>query len=110
MLYIPDQESLVGSRKMVRNAELAKKVEEQEELYQKENREVKGMLLELENKLEHMKNVVEKKEMKEEEEEEEVPIDEEDIVSKHERPFIKALKALGGKSTKVTYVYGKYGC
>ena len=46
---------------MVTNAELAKNIEEQEEILQKENREVKGILEELASKLEHMKNVVEKK-------------------------------------------------
>ena len=76
MLSIPDQDSSIGSNKMVTNAELAKRVEEQEELLQKENSELNGILAELDSKLEHMKNVVEKKEMKvEEDEEEEVPYD-----------------------------------
>ena len=102
MLSIPDQDSSIGSNKMVTNAELAKRVEEQEELLQKENSELKGILAELASKLEYMKNVVEKKEMKEEmEEEEDVPNDEEDEISENEKPFFKALKALGGKTVEL---------
>ena len=107
MLSIPDQDSSIGSNKMVTNAELAKRVEEQEELLQKENSELKGILAELASKLEYMKNVVEKKEMKEEmEEEEDVPNDEEDEISENEKPFFKALKALGGKSIELPMFTG----
>ena len=88
MLGVPDQDSSIGSSEMVTNAELAKKVKEQEELLQRENSELKGILPELASKLEHMKTVVEKKEMKEEmEEEEDVPNDEEDEISENEKPF-----------------------
>lgn len=106
MLYTPDQDSLVGSSKMVTNSELAKKVEEQEELYQRESRELKGMLAELTNKLEHIKTMVEKKETKEEELEE-VSVDDESEISEFEKPFLKALKALGGKSTELPTLIGK---
>ena len=69
---------------------------------------MKGILAELASKLEHMKNVVEKKEMKEEiEEEEEVPDDDEDEVFEIEKPFFKALKALGGKPTELPMFIGK---
>ena len=44
MLNVPDQDSSIGSSEMVTNAELAKKVEEQEELIQKENSELKGIV------------------------------------------------------------------
>lgn len=53
-----------------------------------------------------MKTIVEKKEMKEEEEEE-VPYNDDDELSKIEKPFINALKALGGKSTKLPIFTGK---
>ena len=49
---------------MVTNVELAKKVEEQEEILQKENREMKGILAKLASKLKQVNNVVQKKEMK----------------------------------------------
>ncbi len=96
MLNSPDQDSSIGSSKMVTNAELAKKVEEQEELLQNENRKLKGIVAELASKLEYMQSVVEKKEMKEGmEEEEDVPDSEEDRIAENERPFFKSLKALG---------------
>ena len=107
MLYIPNQGSSVVLSKMVTNAKLPKNVEEQEELYEKENREVKRMLAELANKLKKMKYVVYKKEMKEEEEEEEVLDDEEDEVSKTKRPFIKNSKALEGKSNELPMFMGR---
>ena len=106
MLYTPNQDSLVGSSKMVTNAELAKRVEDQDELYQKENRELKEKLVELANKLEQIGSVVEKKEMKEEQDEE-VPTDDEDELSKNEKSFIKTLKALGGKATELPILIGK---
>ena len=66
---------------------------------------MKGILVELASKLEHMQNVVEKKEMKEEVEEgEEVPDDEEDELSENEKPF---LKDLGGKPTELPMFTGK---
>ena len=90
MLSVLDQDSSIGSNEMVTNVELVKKVEEREELLQKENSELKGILAELASKLDHMKSVVEKKEMKEEmEEEEDVPNDEEDEISENEKPFLK---------------------
>ena len=107
MLYTPNQDSSIGSSKMVTNAELAKKVEKREEL-PKVNREMKGILEKLTSKLEHMKNVVKKKEMKvEEEEEEQVPDDDEDEVSKTKKPFFKALKDLGGKPIELPMFMGK---
>ena len=51
---------------MVTIEKLAKRVEDQDELYQKENRELKEKLVELVNKIEQIGSVVEKKEMKEE--------------------------------------------
>ena len=92
---------------MVTNEKLAMKVEEKEELLQKENREMKGILEKLASKLEHMKNVVEKKEMKEVEEEEEVPDDDEDEVPKNGKPFFKDLNALGGKPITLLMFIGK---
>ena len=92
---------------MVTNVELAKKVQEKEELYQKENREVKGILAELASRLEHMKNVVKKKEMKIEKEEDEEIIDDDDEVSETKKPFSKSLKALGGKPTELPMFTGK---
>lgn len=69
---------------------------------------MKGILAEFASKLEHMQNVVEKKEMKEDmEEEEEVPDDEEDELSENEKPLIKDLKALGGKPTELPMFTGK---
>ena len=46
--------------------------------------------------------------MKEEvEEEEDVPKDEEDEISENEKPFFKALKALGGKTVELPMFTGK---
>jgi Icc-related predicted phosphoesterase len=61
---------------------------------------MKGILAKLANKLEHMKNVVEKKEMESQEEEEEE-------VSEIVKPFFKALKALGGRPTELPMFTGK---
>ena len=61
MLYNPDQDSSIGSSKMVTNVELEKIVKDQEELYHKENRGLKENLAELANKMEQIGSVVEKK-------------------------------------------------
>ena len=82
MLYTPNQDSLVGSSKMVMNVKLAKRVEDQDELYQKENRELKEKLVELANKIEQIGSVFEKKEMKEEQEEEVLGDDEDGLPKK----------------------------
>ena len=93
-----DRESIVGGTIMVIDEDLAKKVKEQEE----ENRVLRERLEYLENKLDQVESVVERKgeekEVKEEKDDDETLEDKEDRFLEQEKPFIKALQGSGGSS------------
>ena len=110
MLYIPDSS---GSSKMVTNVELGKEVDEQKTLIEEKTRILDEAIEEMKDKLKEMEDETQEKESEclringgKKKLEDEIP--ELDLSLGKGEPFLRALKALGGKSLEnVSLFHGK---